>query len=198
MEFLFSVIGLAFFFLDVYSQDIEMKTVFNGQNLDGWVVPDNNIWWSAQDGILAVKSGPNQTGSILWTDRDYNNFVIELEFMFGSGTIDSGIFLRKDSHQIQIGISGSLERDMTGSPYIAGKGYPVEASGVSQLLKLITWNTFKVQVVDNVYQVWLNGQQVLDFEAEDKIESGPLGLQLHANRDMSIDFRNIKIGYLKT
>ena len=64
-----------------------------------------------------------------WTEKEYKNFEMELGFRFIDGTIDSCIHLR-NSDQIQIGISGSLKRDMTCSPYIPGKGYPVEAKNI--------------------------------------------------------------------
>ncbi len=179
--------------LSIQAQNPKLKDAFNGKNLQGWVMPENNIWWTAKDGILSAKSGPDQKGSILWTEKQYSNFIIETEFLMGDGTVDSGIFVRTKDQQIQIGISGSLKRDMTGSPYIPGKGYPVEANGVKELLKLKDWNTFKVEAIGNMYKVWLNGQQVLNYESEDGLVSGPIGLQLHPGKTMAIDFRNIKI-----
>ena len=108
-------------------KDPKLKKIFNGKNLDGWKIPEGNIWWSANDGILTAKSGPDKKGSILWTENEYKDFIIQADFKFGKGTIDSGIFIRSEKQQIQIGESGSLKRDMTCSPYIPGKGYPVEA-----------------------------------------------------------------------
>ena len=80
---------------------------------------------------------------------------------------------------------------MTCSPYIPGKGYPVEASNIKNLLKLDDWNTIKVKAVGSVYTIWLNGEQVLEFYSDTAIEEGPVGLQLHPGRDMTIDFKNI-------
>lgn len=168
-----------------------MKKIFNGKNLDGWRIPEGNIWWTANKGILTAKSDPDKKGSILWTNGEYKNFVIQVEFKMGQGTVDSGIFIRDEREQIQIGESGSLKRDLTASPYIAGKGYPVEASDVKELLKPKDWNTMKVQAIGKEYTVWLNGQKVLTYESETAIEKGPVGLQLHPSRDMDIEFKNI-------
>jgi hypothetical protein len=107
--------------------------------------------------------------------------------------VDSGVFVREESEQIQIGISGSLKRDMTGAPYISGKGYPVEGVGVAALLKPDDWNTMRIQAVGNVYTVTLNGKQILEYPSLTAAEKGPLGLQVHPNRDMKIEFRNILI-----
>ncbi len=191
--FIFTVI---FFYQLSHAQTPSIKSAFNGESLAGWIVPENNTWWTAFDGILSAQSGPDQKGSILWTEKEFKDFIIQLEFRMGYGTVDSGIFLRSDKQQVQIGNSGSLNRDMTGSIYISGKGYPVEASGVSQLLKVEDWNTLKVEVIRNRYKVWLNEKEILDFMSEDIIDHGPIGLQLHPNRNMAIDFRNINIAEL--
>lgn len=172
-------------------KDPKLKKIFNGKDLTGWVAPEGNIWWTANKGILTAKSSPDQKGSILWTEESYKDFIIQADFKFGDGTIDSGIFLRTEKEQIQIGESGSLKRDMTCSPYIPGKGYPVEASNIKNLLKLDDWNTIKVKAMGSIYTIWLNGEQVLEFDSDTAIEEGPVGLQLHPGRDMTIDFKNI-------
>ncbi len=177
-------------------KDPKLKKIFNGKNLDGWVAPEGNIWWKAEKGMLSAKSGPDKKGSILWTKTEYKDFIIQMDFLFGEGTIDSGIFLRTDKQQIQIGESGSLKRDMTCSPYIPGKGYPVEAANVKELLKLKDWNTIRVKAEGSVYTIWLNGEKVLTYDSDTAIERGPIGLQLHPGRNMSIDFKNIKLAEL--
>jgi len=172
-------------------KDPKLKKIFNGKNLDGWKAPEGNIWWTANRGILTAKSGADKKGSILWTDKDYKDFIIQMDFKFEKGRIDSGIFVRSEKQQIQIGESGSLKRDMTCSPYIPGKGYPVEAEGIKELLKMDDWNTIKVKAQGSVYTMWLNGEQVLTYDSDTAIEKGPVGIQLHPDRDMHIDFKNI-------
>ena len=139
-----------------------------------------------------MRSGPKKKGSVLWTERDYADFELDLEFRFVDGIIDSGIHLR-NSDQIQIGISGSLKRDMTCSPYIPGKGYPVEAKKVSQLLKEKDWNRMRIRAVGPKYTTWLQGQEVMNYESGSAKEKGPIGIQLHGNRDMKIDFRKLTL-----
>ena len=71
----------------------ELKPIFNGKDLAGWKVPENNIWWSAEDGMLRVKSGPKRKGSNLFTEKEYTDFILEAEFKF-DGKGDTGIHLR--------------------------------------------------------------------------------------------------------
>ena len=190
----FTLIYLFIGTISAQAQNTNLKSIFNGEDLSGWVEPENNIWWTAKDGILTANYGPDRKGSILWTKKQYKDFVVQLDFKFISGNIDTGIFLRSESPQIQIGISGSLKRDMTGSPYLPGKGYPVEAKGAAKLLKPMDWNTIKVAAKGNSYTVWLNGEEILQYEGEDGPTKGPIGLQLHGKRNMVVDFRNILVG----
>src|SRR5690606_26449906 len=90
-------------FYQAQAQDVKTKPIFNGKNLKGWVVPENNLWWTVNDGILSAKSDPDKIGSILWTKKDYRDFVLEADFLMGEGVVDSGFFLRSDRNQVQIG-----------------------------------------------------------------------------------------------
>ena len=177
------------------AQDPKLKKIFNGKNLKGWVEPANNVWWTVNDGVLFVKSTAEKKGSILWTENKYENFIIQADFLMGDGTVDSGIFLRSEHDQIQIGISGSLKRDLTASPYIPKKGYPVEAK-VKDILKLKDWNTMKVKVVGSTYTVWLYGAEVMTYTSENMPASGPVGFQLHPGNEMSCSFKNIRLAAL--
>ena len=122
----------------------------------------------AVDGVLKVQSGPKKKGSILWTKKKYRNFVMEFDFRFGEGVVDSGVHVRNQD-QIQIGISGSLKRDMSCSPYIPGKGYPVEAKNIKKLLKGKDWNTMRIQAVGKEYTVWLQGKKVMTYNSDSAI-----------------------------
>lgn len=174
----------------------ELPSAFNGKDFSGWLEPENNLWWKVDEGTLTVASDAKKTGSTLWTDKEYKNFVIEFEYKNGPGVIDSGVFLRNDKEQIQIGISGSLKRDMTASPYIAGKGYPVEADLKGASLKADQWNRMLIVVKGAHYNVWLNDQFVMHYKSETAVEQGPIGLQLHPNNEMAISFRRIRIADL--
>lgn len=181
------------FLMTTRAPEEELKPLFNGSDFSGWQEPENNIWWTIEDGVLIGKNDPELKGSILWTSKEYKDFILQLDFRFGPGSVDSGVFIRKVSEQIQIGVSGSLKRDMTCSPYVAGKGYPVEAVGVAALLKQDDWNTVRILAVSNVYTVMLNGKQVLEYPSLTAAEKGPLGLQIHPDRDMQVYFKNILI-----
>ena len=175
------------------------KSIFNGKDFTGWEVPKGNEaagWYKAVDGVLKIENGPKKKGCILWTKKKYRDFIMTFEFRFGEGVVDSGVHVR-NRDQIQIGISGSLKRDMTCSPYIPGKGYPVEAKNIKKLLKAKDWNRMRIQAIGKEYTVWLQGEKVMTYKSDSAIPEGPIGIQLHGNRNMSIDYRKLSILQLK-
>ncbi|RKX35672.1 MAG: hypothetical protein DRP71_02700 [Verrucomicrobia bacterium] len=176
----------------------DLRSIYNGRDLTGWTVEptEMSVCWISDTGVLRLQSDEAKTGSILWTEKEYTDFEMECEFRFGEGTVDSGVFLRSDREQIQIGISGSLKRDMTASPYISGKGYPVEAEHVAELLKSDDWNHLRIRAEGRTYTTWLNGRKVMTYESETAVETGRVGIQIHPKRDMAIDYRKIRLAEL--
>jgi hypothetical protein len=193
---LFTMLVFVAFHSGLSAQDPALKEIFNGKNLNGWIVPENNRDnWTVKEGLLYVKSDSSKKGSILWTKETYGNFIISADFLMVDGVVDSGIFLRSENDQIQIGISGSLKRDLTASPYLPKLKYPVEAN-VKDVLKLKDWNTMKIKIVDKTYTVWLNGVEVMTYTSESIPANGPVGIQLHPGNVMSINYRNILLAKL--
>ena len=161
-------------------------------NLDLFEVKGPKECWSMQDGVITGKNVPEKKGSILWTKAKYKDFTLEGEFRY-TNPIDSGVFIRTEGDQIQFGISGSLKRDMTCSPYIAKTGkYPVEAN-VKGIFKDGEWNKFVITAKGPHYLVTLNGKQVLDYTSETAIEEGPIGFQVHPGVEMKVEFKNLAV-----
>ncbi|BCX49910.1 glycosylhydrolase [Haloferula helveola] len=170
----------------------EPVPLFDGKSLDGWKIQGAD-YWKVVDGVVTGQSDEKKKNSILWTKKDFTDFALDLEFRF-SGHIDSGVFLRHMNEQIQIGISGSLKRDMTASPYIGSKrGYPVEAEGVKELLKEGEWNSMRIVAKGNHYAVTLNGKEVMNYDSDTARDKGPIGLQVHPGVEMKVEFRGLTL-----
>jgi hypothetical protein len=167
-----------------------LEPIFNGRDLTGWKQPAGNFWTVA-DGVLVGENDSALKGSMLFTDRDYGDVVVEADCRF-SGEIDSGIMLRKPELQVQIGVSRSLKRDMTCSFY-TGK-YPEEARAprAADLLVPNDWNRIRVEAKGDTFTVWLNGEQVSRYTNAKYAEPAPIGLQIHAGLPMKVEFRNIR------
>ena len=174
---------------------LHAEPLFNGKDLKGWLIESKSgiSHWSVKEGTIYTKNDPSHQGSILWTQKHFTDFTLTLDYKNGEGKIDSGVMLKRNHDQIQIGISGSLKRDLTAAPYIPKKGYPTESKKAIAAVKPKGWNTLKIEVRGSTYKTWLNGVQGITYTSESAIEKGPLGLQLHPGNTMEISFRNIKI-----
>ena len=167
-----------------------LPLIFNGRDLTGWQVPAEP-YWQVADGVLVGQSDEGKKGSMLYTEQAYGDVIVEGEVRF-TGNIDSGIMVRKPELQLQIGVSRSLKRDMTCSFY-TGK-YPEEAQAprAAELLKAGEWNRIRLEAKGNTFTVWLNGEQVSQYENEKYAEPAPIGLQIHAGVVMKVEFRDLR------
>ena len=185
--------------------DVKLESAFNGKDLAGWKTSGPDAFWTAADGVLTGANNKSfkdySKGNMLYTEKSYQDVVIECEVRF-SGEIDSGIMVRKDAAgkkdiQMQIGVSRSLKKDMTGAFYV-GK-YPEAgwAPKVATLWKNGEWNKVRLQAKGDTYTVWINGEQVSNYVDAAYPQAGPVGLQVHGNVQMKVEYRNISIGEIK-
>jgi hypothetical protein len=175
-------------------QNREMK-LFDGETLTGWDCQPAEVsdHWRVEEGLL-VGENQDQLASILWTTANYGDFELDLDYMTPSGDYDSGVFLRGEGHQVQIGISRSLQKDMTGCIYapIDDRGsYPAQTDKIEEFHHEGAWNHLKVIVTGKRILTFLNGEPFVDYEAVRIPETGPIGIQLHGGVHMVIKFRDI-------
>jgi hypothetical protein len=170
--------------------------IFDGKSLEGWECdpPELAADWKVEEGMI-VGENPDSLASIIWTMDQFTDFEIELEYMTPSRDYDSGIFTRGISHQVQIGISRSLQKDMTGciyAPVDEQGSYPAQSDKISQFHQEGEWNHLKVIVQGKRIRTFLNGEPFVDYEAVNIPPEGPVGLQLHGGVHMIMKFRNIR------
>jgi hypothetical protein len=168
-----------------------LSPIFNGRDLSGWKAASEPGYWSVVDGAIVGQSDDRKLGSMLFTEKSYGDLIVEAEVRF-TGEIDSGIMVRKPELQVQIGVSRSLKRDMTCSFYTGT--YPEEARApkAADLLKPGEWNRIRVEAKGDTFTVWLNGVQVSQYKDAKYAEPGPIGLQIHANVVMKVEFRDVR------
>jgi hypothetical protein len=174
------------------SADSGMHPLFNGKDLTGWKVPDPNPFWKVQDGVLIGENDEKRKGHVLFTEKEFKDFVIETDVRW-SGEIDSGIMLRKPELQLQLGISRSLKKDMSCSFYTGKYPEAGQAHDVEKLWKPDAWNKVKLQAKGDVFTVWLNGQKVCEFTDPKYKDPAPIGLQIHPGLKMKVEYRNVTI-----
>lgn len=173
------------------------EEIFDGKTLDGWTCEpaDCSKDWKAEKKML-VGENAGEKGSIIWTTQIYKDFELELDYKTLTKDYDTGVFLRSESHQVQVGISRSLKKDMTACIYAPKDqrgNYPGVSDKVAENHNVGKWNTLKIIAKGKRIQTFLNEVPLVNYTAVVIPESGPIGLQLHGGVHMKVLFRNIRI-----
>ncbi len=197
---LFRAFGLSLTAVLAGATEPKLEPIFNGRDLTGWQSPGANPFWRVESGVLIGENDEKNTGNMLWTEQSYGDFVLEFDVRW-TGEVDSGVEFREPKIQLQLGISRSLKRDMSGSFYISKAadpsrvGYP-EAGQAKEAARLLhpagQWNTFRLEARGPTFTVWINGQPAARFTDQIFPGSAPLGLQIHPGLKMKAEFRNIR------
>ena len=181
----------------------KLVPLFNGKDLSGFKAEDSKEFWRVENGILIGENNAAKKGNYLWTAKDYADFVIEFDVRWKGVTergVDTGVEMRKPNIQLQLGISGSLKVDMSGSFYTGGKpAYPEagQAKNAKALMKPEgEWNTFRIQAKGPTFTCWINGQKASEYTDPKFSGPAPLGLQIHPGVVMKCEYRNVKIAEL--
>jgi hypothetical protein len=195
----------------------EVRDLFNGKDLTGWVnVNTEKDTWSVKDGVLICKGQPI---GVMRTDKQYENFVLHIEWKHIEPGGNSGVFVWSDAkpqeksrlpngvevQMLELDAVNVLRRD--GPPldvaYVHGELFgvggvqivPDNPRGVRS--KSIEnrakgrgeWNTYDVVCVDGVIKLSVNGKFVNGISRSTQ-KKGYLCLE---SEGKEIHFRNIKI-----
>ena len=189
------------------SNTSEFASVFNGENLDGWV--GNTEGYGVQDGnLVCLKDG----GGNLYIDKEYSNFELQFEFKLESGG-NNGLGIRAEQGKDAAYYGMELQiLDDTADEYAElepwqyhGSIYGVVASKKGFQKAIGEWNQQTVVANGDQITIVLNGETIVDANIreagspktiDDKDhpglfnESGYIGFLGHGHR---VEFRNIKI-----
>jgi hypothetical protein len=158
----------------------EHVALFNGKNLDGWVVENstsNNF--TVTNGVLRVE-GPQ---GWLRSAQQYGDFSLRVEVRFLTPDADSGIFLRAPGPASNIFVRGwpanayqvqvrDMSVNQTTNPFWAGNLYrhrvaPGQTTfAADAALKAVKptgeWQLFEIEAAGDRIQARVNGVAVLD------------------------------------
>lgn len=177
--------------------------LFNGKDLTHFKAAESKGYWRVENGVLIGENDAALKGNYLWTEKEYRDFVIEFDVRWKSTTprgVDTGIEMRKPKIQLQLGVSGSLKVDMSGSFYTGGKpAYPEEgqAKNAKALMKPEgEWNTIRVQAKGDTFTCWINGVKASEYTNPKFSGAAPIGFQIHPNVAMKCEYRKVRIAEL--
>lgn len=180
----------------------KLAPLFNGKDLTNFKAEGASTFWRVENGVLIGENDAAKKGHMLWTQKEYADFVIELDVRWKGASergVDTGVEMRKPGIQLQLGISGSLKVDMSGSFYVGKPGYP-EVGRAKEAKTLMKpegeWNTFKIQAKGNTFTCWINGKKASEYTDAKFSGAAPIGLQIHPGVVMKCEYRNVKIAEL--
>jgi len=173
------------------------KKIFNGKNLDGWVIHGTEKWY-VEDGLLVCESGPEKKYGYLSTEKFYDDFELTLEFKQESDG-NSGVFIRSTFEGVKVSgwqVEVAPPNHDTGGIYESyGRGWLVQIPDEKEdILKMGEWNKMKIRVVGPRITTWLNGEQMVDLRDEKIGEGkGAIALQIHSGGGIKIFWKNLKV-----
>lgn len=177
--------------------------LFDGKTLDGW--EGNEKFFRVEDGVLICGTLEKKIprNEFLCTKREYENFVITLKFKLVGKGANSGVQFRSQripNHNEVIGYQADLgDPGWWGSLYDESRRNRLLVKSDDKLIKKILkrddWNDYKVECNGKRIQIWLNGEQTVDYtEPEDNIaEKGAIALQIHSGPPSEAHFKEIMV-----
>jgi hypothetical protein len=178
------------------------QPLFNGRNLDEWIVDTPGLWRVEDVGITGVSPGLKYN-DFLRTRKHYRNFILRTRFQMVSESdrANSGIQFRSkpvpDSHEVS-GYQADVGQQYWGCLYDESRRNRILAQARPEALAKLDkagWNEYEIHAEGRRIVLKLNGIVSVDYtEPEDGIdETGFIALQLHGGPPMTMHFRELMI-----
>ncbi len=180
--------------------------LFNGRDLAGWHAPGDGAWGVRDGELVTLKPG---RGGWIRTERVYRDFDLVLDFWMPEGG-NSGVGLRGSSggDPAFTGFEVQILDTHAEAPGLRNCGAVYEAVEPAEMAVRPPgeWNTYRIRLVGDVLDVWLNGVRIhdgtrLDGRGFRRDPSRPLPLNARAttgyialqDHGHAFRFRNIRI-----
>jgi hypothetical protein len=181
--------------------------LFDGKTLHGWKQLGGKAKYTVEDGMIVGSSVPNTSNSFLCTDKNYGDFVLELDFKVDRD-LNSGVQVRSESlpayhkgqvHGYQVEIDPS-ERAWSGGIYDEGRRGWLnnldKNEAARKAFKQDAWNHFRIECRGDSIKTWINGVPAADLK-DSMTKAGFIGLQVHGvgnkTDPLHVRWKNIRI-----
>ena len=202
------------------SAEDDLKPLFDGQTLKGWTQRGGVAKYRAEKGEIIGSSVPNTGNSFLCTDKDYGDFILEIEFKVHS-KLNSGVQIRSHYfdepkevqhdgktikipagrvHGYQVEIDPS-DRAYSGGVYDEGRRGVFLADlkdneSARKAFKQNEWNKFRIECRGDSIKTSINGVLATNFK-DSMTPKGFIALQVHGVgkevETMEVRWRNIRL-----
>ena len=174
-------------FLSAKGEDAGFKSLFNGQDLEGWQGAVDN--YEVKDGAIVCKQGK---GGNLLTKREFSNFVARLEFKLPPGG-NNGLAIRTPDAASNPAYAGATELQVLDNEHpkyakldprqYHGSIYGMVAAQRGYLRPTGEWNFEEVTVKGPAIKVELNGSVILDADLSKIDLSSVMDKSAHPGKD---------------
>jgi len=198
----------------------DFKPLFDGKTLDGWKQHGGKAKYTVEDGAIVGTSVPNTANSFLCTEKEYGDFILELEFKVHP-QLNSGVQIRSQVfaedkeielegktrkipadrvHGYQVEIDPS-ERSYSGAIYDEARRGRFLADlkdnePARKAFKQNEWNKFRIECRGDSIKTWINDVPAVDLK-DSLTPKGVIALQVHGvgkrEDPLDVSWRNIKI-----
>jgi hypothetical protein len=185
--------------------------LFDGKTLSGWKKGAGNAEYKVEDGAIVGTTVMPSPNSFLVSEKEFDNFVLELDAKIDDTTSNSGIQIRSHVDPSANNGQGKVygyqyeldpsSRRWTGGIYDEGRRdwlYPLSLNHDAQnAFKLGEYNKVKIECFGHTIRTWINGQPAaMLIDTFDK--KGFIGLQVHAvskaeDAGKKVYFKNIRL-----
>jgi hypothetical protein len=180
------------------------EPLFNGKNLDQFIVDTPGVW-SVQNGVIVGKHAGLKYNDFLQTKKHYSNFVLRLQFQLVNGDGNSGVQFRSKpvpgSHEVS-GYQADIGQQYWGSLYDESRRNKTLAGPKPDQLTQLDrkgWNEYLIIARGDHIMIELNGIRTVDYtEAEPGIDQdGFIALQVHSGPAIEVRFKDLNIRELR-
>jgi hypothetical protein len=170
----------------------QKRPLFDGKTLNGWKKVAGKAPYEIKDGMIIGTMTANSPNSFLITEKEYSNFILEIDVKLEGTETNSGIQTR--SHFDPAGNKGAglvfgrqveidpTPRAWTGGVYDEARRlwlYPLELNTTAKsLYKTEQFNHYKIECIGNETKTWVNGVPVA-YVIDTLDKTGFIGLQVH-------------------
>jgi hypothetical protein len=180
----------------VFAQKSKSVLLFNGKNLDGWVVYGTEKWY-VEDKLLICESGPDKGYGYLGTEKTYKNFELTLKF-FPEDNGNSGVFFHSTIDGTKV---AGWQAEVAPPGHFSGgiyesykRGWLIKPEKEIDNVRMHEWNTMKVKVQGDEVTTWVNDVQMVHIKDDVwKDSNGKIALQIHDGGGIKVKWKDLKI-----
>lgn len=158
--------------------------LFDGVSLDGWVAT-SEANWSVEEGVITVSERP---AGFLTCETGLEDFELTVDFRAEAKT-NSGVFVSFDKEPTDPSVD-CYEINIAPPDNPFPTGSIVARERVSPEVAADQWHTFKIEVISGVVRIALDGDDIVEHEADPVSAGGWIGLQM---REGPVSFREIRV-----